>query len=125
MCIDFRAPPKELALGFVRGQHEFRRWCIGYALDAGTRSFSSLNLDISRAQQGHIASTKEMACIIAMYDKDGDSEFDLVRFDNDEGQHMLVLLVDSTVPHSLLFCHLLCSIEGCCLWLGKNSSGHG
>jgi hypothetical protein len=31
--------------------------------------------------QGHIASIKEMECIIAMYDQDGDSEFNLVSFD--------------------------------------------
>jgi hypothetical protein len=31
--------------------------------------------------QGHIASIKEMECIIAMYDQDGDSELNLVSFD--------------------------------------------
>ncbi len=35
----------------------------------------------AHAIQGHIASIKEMACIIAMYDQDGDSEFNLVNFD--------------------------------------------
>jgi hypothetical protein len=33
--------------------------------------------------QGHIATTKEMKCIIAMFDQNGDSEFNLVRFNID------------------------------------------
>ncbi len=35
----------------------------------------------ARVAQGHIASIKEMDCIIAIFDQDGDSEFNLVSFD--------------------------------------------